>query len=254
MTCVGFPTGGSNISVTRGVVSRLDVNNAGESIASAKGCRDLPHAPHNRSSRAFERVTMQLYDTAAGVLRIQVDAAINSGNSGGPVLDETGRVSGVASAILKRASNIGYVAPAVMVKLFLSAYETQGCFPGIGMPTASHGSAVPRLDSKEQTVISLTVPTTYILACWTASIGIPWVQTLEPPVLRRMLGVRPECTGGVRIPATGVPMHTILLLHPRGYALLLSTDYLVCIPESHPTVAHGLNRATRSICIDRARR
>eukprot|EP01043_Picozoa_sp_COSAG02_P108433 COSAG02_NODE_44470_length_366_cov_0.554307_1_plen_64_part_10 len=62
----------------------------------------------------------------AGVLRIQIDAAINSGNSGGPVFDESGRVAGVASAVLKRASNIGYVAPVLIVKLFLNAYTTMG--------------------------------------------------------------------------------------------------------------------------------
>ena len=68
----------------------------------------------------------------AGVLRIQIDAAINSGNSGGPVFDESGRVAGVASAVLKRASNIGYVAPVVIVELFVNAYTTGGHFPGIG--------------------------------------------------------------------------------------------------------------------------
>ena len=48
VTCVGFPTGGTQISVTRGVVSRIDVD-------------------------------------GHSVLRIQIDAAINPGNSGGPV-------------------------------------------------------------------------------------------------------------------------------------------------------------------------
>ena len=46
VTCVGFPQGGTQISVTRGVVSRIDVNSQYE-------------------------------------LRIQIDAAINAGNSGG---------------------------------------------------------------------------------------------------------------------------------------------------------------------------
>ena len=45
---MGFPTGGTQISVTRGVVSRIDVD-------------------------------------GHSVLRIQIDAAINPGNSGGPV-------------------------------------------------------------------------------------------------------------------------------------------------------------------------
>jgi hypothetical protein len=68
----------------------------------------------------------------SGVLRIQIDAAMNSGNSGGPVFDQSGRVAGVASAVLRRASNIGYVVPVVIVKLFVNAYTARGHFPGIG--------------------------------------------------------------------------------------------------------------------------
>eukprot|EP00568_Trieres_chinensis_P000836 CAMPEP_0183300494 /NCGR_PEP_ID=MMETSP0160_2-20130417/6908_1 /TAXON_ID=2839 ORGANISM="Odontella Sinensis, Strain Grunow 1884" /NCGR_SAMPLE_ID=MMETSP0160_2 /ASSEMBLY_ACC=CAM_ASM_000250 /LENGTH=600 /DNA_ID=CAMNT_0025462933 /DNA_START=135 /DNA_END=1937 /DNA_ORIENTATION=- len=86
VTCVGFPRGGQQISVTRGVVSRVDVN-------------------------------------SHGVLRIQIDAAINPGNSGGPVFDERGRVVGVASSHLKGGSNIGYIIPVEVLTLFLSMCE-----------------------------------------------------------------------------------------------------------------------------------
>ncbi|CAJ1359299.1 unnamed protein product [Effrenium voratum] len=67
VTCIGFPLGGENISVTRGVVSRIDVN-------------------------------------LDGLLRIQIDAAINPGNSGGPVLGAHGLVVGMASSHLKNAT------------------------------------------------------------------------------------------------------------------------------------------------------
>jgi S1-C subfamily serine protease len=82
VTCVGFPTGGQQISVTRGVVSRVDVN-------------------------------------SYGVLRIQIDAAINPGNSGGPVFDERGRVIGIASSHLRGGSNIGYIIPTEVLLYFL---------------------------------------------------------------------------------------------------------------------------------------
>jgi len=82
VTCVGFPEGGSQISVTRGVVSRVDVG-------------------------------------SNGVLRIQIDAAINPGNSGGPVFNESGGVVGVAMSHLKSASNIGYIIPVSVLSHFL---------------------------------------------------------------------------------------------------------------------------------------
>eukprot|EP00929_Paragymnodinium_shiwhaense_P077237 TRINITY_DN39775_c0_g1_i1.p1 TRINITY_DN39775_c0_g1~~TRINITY_DN39775_c0_g1_i1.p1 ORF type:complete len:565 (+),score=125.89 TRINITY_DN39775_c0_g1_i1:72-1766(+) len=83
VTCIGFPMGGENISVTRGVVSRIDVN-------------------------------------LEGLNRIQIDAAINPGNSGGPVLGAHGLVVGIASSHLKHASNIGYIIPSAVLEQFLT--------------------------------------------------------------------------------------------------------------------------------------
>lgn len=89
VTCIGFPVGGENISVTRGVVSRIDVN-------------------------------------SDGLLRVQIDAAINPGNSGGPVLGAQGLVIGVASSGLKNASNIGYIIPTAVLEQFLLCLEPPG--------------------------------------------------------------------------------------------------------------------------------
>jgi S1-C subfamily serine protease len=89
VTCIGFPVGGENISVTRGVVSRIDVN-------------------------------------ADGLMRVQIDAAINPGNSGGPVLGAQGMVVGVATSHLKNASNIGYIIPTAVLEQFLLCMSTPG--------------------------------------------------------------------------------------------------------------------------------
>mmetsp|Transcript_19849 Transcript_19849/g.44233 ORF Transcript_19849/g.44233 Transcript_19849/m.44233 type:complete len:720 (+) Transcript_19849:118-2277(+) len=86
VTCVGFPQGGQQISVTRGVVSRVDVD-------------------------------------SHGVLRIQIDAAINPGNSGGPVFDELGRVIGIASSGMRGSSNIGYIIPTEVLSHFMGMTE-----------------------------------------------------------------------------------------------------------------------------------
>jgi len=84
---IGYPVGGDRISVTRGVVSRIDFR---------------PYA-HSRIDSH---------------LVVQIDAAINPGNSGGPVLQE-GKVVGVAFQGLRQADNTGYMIPTPIINRFL---------------------------------------------------------------------------------------------------------------------------------------
>lgn len=64
VSVIGYPEGGEGISITAGVVSRIEIQR-------------YAHSGNN-------------------LLAIQIDAAINPGNSGGPALDDEGRVIGVA--------------------------------------------------------------------------------------------------------------------------------------------------------------
>ncbi len=86
----GYPIGGDRLSVTRGVVSRIDFR---------------PYAHSGIDSH----------------LTIQIDAAINPGNSGGPVLQK-GRVVGVAFQGFSGdvAQNVGYMIPTPVIRRFLS--------------------------------------------------------------------------------------------------------------------------------------
>jgi len=86
----GFPEGGDTLSLTKGVVSRIE------------------HDRYTHSSRSF--------------LAVQIDAAINSGNSGGPVLIGD-RISGVVMQYLEQSENIGYMVPMPIVKHFLKDLE-----------------------------------------------------------------------------------------------------------------------------------
>ncbi|XP_019441794.1 PREDICTED: protease Do-like 2, chloroplastic isoform X1 [Lupinus angustifolius] len=100
VTVVGYPLGGDTISVTKGVVSRIEVTSY------AHGSSDL--------------------------LGIQIDAAINPGNSGGPAFNAQGECIGVAFQVLRSedAENIGYVIPTTVVSHFLSDYEKNGRYTG----------------------------------------------------------------------------------------------------------------------------
>ncbi|MBB5352263.1 S1-C subfamily serine protease [Haloferula luteola] len=85
---IGYPIGGDRLSVTRGVVSRIDY-----------------------SSYSHSRADQHLV--------IQIDAAINPGNSGGPVLQD-GRVIGVAFQGRRDADNTGYIIPTPVINRFLT--------------------------------------------------------------------------------------------------------------------------------------
>jgi serine protease Do len=57
---------------------------------------------------------------------IQTDAAINFGNSGGPLINSRGEVIGINSAISSRASNIGFAVPINQAVAILPQLKEQG--------------------------------------------------------------------------------------------------------------------------------
>jgi serine protease Do len=57
---------------------------------------------------------------------IQTDAAINSGNSGGPLIDLNGQVVGINVAKVEDSSNIGFALPINSVKDIISSVEKTG--------------------------------------------------------------------------------------------------------------------------------
>jgi len=59
---------------------------------------------------------------------IQTDAAINLGNSGGPLLNSTGKVVGVNVAVAGNAQNIGFALPINVIKDSLTNFEKTGQF------------------------------------------------------------------------------------------------------------------------------
>lgn len=91
----GYPTGGTELSVTQGIVSRIEFTD--------------------------------YYYQASG-LRIQVDAALNFGNSGGPAVTD-GKLVGLVFSLIQNAQNIGYLIPVEEIQLFL-ADITDGVYDG----------------------------------------------------------------------------------------------------------------------------
>lgn len=108
---VGFPTGGSTICVSKGVVSRLDAQ--------------VYVHPRRKG------VASSTLNSPGRLPIIQIDAAINPGNSGGPTFDLANSVIGVASSGMPKAQNVGYIIPAKIALLFLNEYLETGSWAGI---------------------------------------------------------------------------------------------------------------------------
>ena len=86
----GYPEGGTSLSITKGIVSRIEFTN---------------------------------YNYPVSGLRIQIDAAINPGNSGGPAVAGNTMI-GLAFSHLGGAENIGYIIPCEEIELFLKEAAT----------------------------------------------------------------------------------------------------------------------------------
>jgi S1-C subfamily serine protease len=100
----GFPVGGEHLSITEGVVSRIELTS------------------YVQSQRLL--------------LAVQIDAAINSGNSGGPVFCED-RLIGVAFQAYDDGQNIGYMIAPPVIEHFLDdvASGSAAGFPSLGIHT-----------------------------------------------------------------------------------------------------------------------
>ena len=127
VSVIGFPVGGDEVSITEGVVSRVELQR------------------YSHSQRHLLAVT--------------VDAAINEGNSGGPVYKD-GEVAGIAFQTLDDAENIGEMVPAPLIRRFLravrekrpvevpslslryQALENQALRKSVGLPAGDSGVLV----------------------------------------------------------------------------------------------------------------
>ena len=85
---------------------------------------------------------------------IQTDAAINHGNSGGPLLDLSGRVIGINSQIKSDTgenTGIGFAVPSNTVKSIVSQLlqngNVQHAYLGVGIATASNGVQITQVRS-----------------------------------------------------------------------------------------------------------
>jgi S1-C subfamily serine protease len=118
----GYPVGGKDMSITEGIVSRIEY-------------------------------TSLFYDASG--LMIQIDAALNPGNSGGAAVSD-GKMIGLVCSKLATAENIGYLIPAEEIKIFLNdcsdgKYDGQYALYGVNLQTAENDALRKRLGIPKET-------------------------------------------------------------------------------------------------------
>ena len=114
VTVLGYPIGGDRLSLTQGIVSRIEMS--------------------------------QYAQSQRRLLSVQIDAAINAGNSGGPAINKRGRLIGVAFEALEEGENIGYLIGSPVIRHFLRDMESGRVdgFPDLGVVTQNLVSATHR--------------------------------------------------------------------------------------------------------------
>ena len=103
VVAIGTPLGEYSGSVTKGILSGLD-----RTVTASSSW-------YGGTAKTYEGV-------------IQTDAAVNPGNSGGPLLNSQGEVIGVNFATTSNADNISFALPINIVKEKIEEYRTYGKF------------------------------------------------------------------------------------------------------------------------------
>lgn len=97
-------------------------------------------------------VSNTLYDRD-GVLYTQHDAALNPGNSGGPLINEQGQIVGINTFMLKDGQNIGFSLPVKYLDMSLTEYQSR------------YGSIATRCDACGNLVFEDTIEQGYCPHC-----------------------------------------------------------------------------------------
>lgn len=120
---IGNALGEFDNTVTTGVLSAKD--------------RDITASSGNGSSS----------EELSGLL--QTDAAINQGNSGGPLVNILGQVIGINTAAAQSAENLGFAIPSNMAKSAIASYQKSGKIsrPMIGVRYISNSKEIAEQNS-----------------------------------------------------------------------------------------------------------
>lgn len=110
-----------------------------------------------------------------GVIYVQHDAALNPGNSGGPLISSKGEIIGVNTFVVRNGNNIGFSLPIHYLRNAINEFQKGGGVPGV------------RCNSCLHMVFENTVEGQYCQHCGTRMTMISQIEPYEPTGISRTI-------------------------------------------------------------------
>jgi len=117
---------------------------------------------------ATEGILSNLDHNQDGVRYIQHDAALNPGNSGGPLLNQEGKIIGINTFVVKDGNNIGFSLPAQYLKASIETYISKGRQESI------------RCNSCSNIIVEEEIQGSYCMFCGSRAQAISSIEPYEP--------------------------------------------------------------------------
>jgi S1-C subfamily serine protease len=151
---------------------------------------------------------------------VQTDASINTGSSGGPIVDLRGEVLGIATAVRGEGTGIGFAVPGPMVRRYLEEVLTHGRFRRVrlGVRIADDDEFPGRISTVKVTRVEPAGPAAkagmtaedYILSV----AGQPVRRVSEVAYLTQLIGV--DTPIEVQVQRADEPLRTLTLVAVEG--------------------------------------
>lgn len=142
-------------------------------------------APLGLKGSVTEGIVSALEREVKGKRYLQIDAALNEGNSGGPVIDEHGRVVGVATAVVKEAQNVGFAVPSDQAIAFL---QDAGVL--LSLPLGQQAPGVTKRPATGPAKLPVPPIVKQVEPAWLLLVAVPFAVALVVSLLVSLLVTR----------------------------------------------------------------
>lgn len=139
--------------------------------------------PFGLKYTATEGIISNMRHAEEGINFIQHDAALNPGNSGGPLLNTEGQIIGVNTFIIKNGNNIGFSLPVKYLKDTLDIFVSKGKKESI------------RCNSCLNIIADTEIENSYCIHCGSKIIRISDIEAYEPVGVNKTIESMLESAG-----------------------------------------------------------